>query len=146
MLTKLRTARNNMTRLSLKKYQQTTKIAAEDASPYQLISMLLHELIGCIAAAKGELENNNHAKKGALISKAITIIGVLEGALDHNQGGDISINLSSIYLFCSEKLFEANLNNDSALLDDLIHALLPIKNGWNNIPRDQQNTINVKRN
>jgi flagellar protein FliS len=130
-----------MTRLSLKKYQQTTMSTAKEASPYQLVGMLFEKLLGDIASAKGDMERGDISKKGALISNAISIIGVLEGSLDFENGGDVSNNLASLYKFCSEKLVEANTNNDHELLTEIHQILLPIKAGWDEIPVTEQNAV-----
>lgn len=130
-----------MTHSSLKKYKQTKVSAAKEASPYQLVSMLFQELLGNIAQAKGAIEQGDIARKGELISKAVTIVGVLEGSLDFEQGGDISNNLSRIYTFAGEKLLEANVNNDAKMLEEVIESLLPIKAGWDAIPADKHNEV-----
>ncbi|WDE13230.1 flagellar export chaperone FliS [Thalassomonas haliotis] len=133
-----------MAHISVKKYQQTTVSAAKEANPYQLVAMLFQKLLGNIASAKGAIQQKDHAKKGDLLSKAITIIGVLQGSLDFENGGDISQNLSDLYIFCSDKLVEANTNNDEALLDEIIQILLPIKAGWDSIPKDEQDKVSFE--
>jgi flagellar protein FliS len=130
-----------MTHSSLKKYKQTTVSAAKEASPYKLVAMLFQELLGNIAAAKGAIEQKDLAKKGELISKSLTIIGVLEGSLDFEQGGEISANLGSLYTFASTKLLEANVNNDADMLTEVIETLLPIKMGWDSIPVDKHDEV-----
>ena len=130
-----------MTHASLKKYQQTNKSTAQEASPYQLVAMLFQKLLGNIATAKGAILQNDLAKKGSEISNAIAIIGVLEGSLDFKQGGEVSDNLASLYKFCSEQLLEASTNNDTEKLEDIIQILLPIKAGWDSIPIENQNQV-----
>ncbi len=130
-----------MTHISLKKYKQTTVSAAKDASPYKLVSMLFQELLGNIASAKGEIEQGNVAKKGELISKSLTIISVLEGSIDFENGGEISNNLAALYNYCSELLLDANIKNDTAILDEVIQILLPIKNSWDAIPTENQDAV-----
>ena len=107
-----------MTHASLKKYQQTTKSTAQQASPYQLVAMLFQKLLDNIATAKGAIAQNNLSKKGTEISNAIAIIGVLEGSLDFKQGGEVSENLASLYKFCSEQLLIASTNNDIEKLEE----------------------------
>jgi flagellar protein FliS len=130
-----------MTHASLKKYQQTTKSTAQQASPYQLVAMLFQKLVGNIATAKGAISQNNFEKKGTEISNAIAIIGVLEGSLDFKQGGEVSKNLASLYQFCSEELLLASTNNDTDKLDEVIQILLPIKAGWDSIPLETQGQV-----
>ena len=130
-----------MTHASLKKYQQTTKSTAQQATPYQLVAMLFQKLLDNIATAKGAISQNNYAKKGSEISNAIAIIGVLEGSLDFEQGGEVSNNLASLYKFCCEQLLSASIDNDIAKLDEIIQILLPIKSGWDSIPQENRNQV-----
>ena len=135
----------SMTHASLKKYQQTKKSTAQQASPYQLVAMLFQKLLDNIATAKGAIAQNNFAKKGSEISNAIAIIGVLEGSLDFEQGGEVSENLASLYKYCSEQLLVASTNNDIEKLEDIIKILLPIKSGWDSIPRDTQSQVSFDK-
>ena len=128
-----------MTHASLKKYQQTTKSTAQQATPYQLVAMLFQKLLDNVATAKGAISQNNYAKKGSEISNAIAIIGVLEGSLDFEQGGEVSNNLASLYNFCCEQLLVASANNDIDKLEEIIQILLPIKSGWDSIPQENRN-------
>jgi flagellar protein FliS len=130
-----------MTHASLKKYQQTNKSTAQQASPYQLVAMLFQKLLGNIATAKGAISQKNFEKKGTELSNAIAIIGVLEGSLDFKQGGEVSENLASLYKYCSEQLLVASSNNDPDKLEEVIQILLPIKSGWDSIPVESQGKV-----
>ena len=130
-----------MTHASLKKYHQTNKSTAQQASPYQLVAMLFQKLLGNIATAKGAISQNNFDKKGTELSNAIAIIGVLESSLDFKQGGEVSENLASLYKFCSEQILVASTNNDADKLEEVIQILLPIKAGWDSIPLEAQGQV-----
>jgi flagellar protein FliS len=134
-----------MTHASLKKYHQTNKTTAQQASPYQLVAMLFQKLLGNIATAKGAILQDNFEKKGTELSNAISIIGVLEGSLDFKQGGEVSENLAALYRFCSEELLAASINNDPEKLDEVIQILLPIKSGWDSIPLETQSKVSFDR-
>lgn len=131
----------SMTHASLKKYQQTNKSTAQQASPYQLVAMLFQKLLDNIATAKGAISQKDFAKKGSEISNAIAIIGVLEGSLDFKEGGEVSNNLAALYKFCSEQLLVASTDNSSEKLDEIIQILLPIKSGWDSIPLETQSQV-----
>jgi len=130
-----------MIHASLKKYQQVNKSTAQQASPYQLVAMLFQKLLDNIATAKGAITQKNYAKKGTELSNAIAIIGVLEASLDFKQGGEISNNLASIYVYCSEQLLAASVSNDIDKLNEIAQILIPIKSGWDNIPLDTQQEV-----
>jgi flagellar protein FliS len=130
-----------MTHASLKKYQQVNKSSAQEASPYQLVALLFQKLLDNIATAKGAITQKDYAKKGAELSNAIAIIGVLESSLDFKQGGEISNNLASIYLYCSEQLLTASIDNDIDKLNEVAQILIPIKSGWSEIPLESQDKV-----
>ena len=130
-----------MVHASLKKYQQVTKSTAKEASPYRLVAMLFQKLLDNIATAKGAIAQQDYAKKGAQLSNAISIIGVLEGSLDFEQGGDISSNLASLYQYCSEQLLQASTDNDIDKLNEVAQILIPIKSGWDAIPIEDQDKV-----
>ncbi len=130
-----------MTHASLKKYQQVNKTTAQEASPYKLVAMLFQKLLDNIAIAKGAIVQQDYAKKGEELSNAISIIGVLEASLDFEQGGEISLNLASLYQYCSEQLLEASNNNDIEKLNEVAQILIPIKSGWDNIPVENQEQV-----
>lgn len=131
----------SMTHASLKKYQQTNKSTAQEASPYRLVAMLFQKLLDNIATAKGAIAQGNFSKKGTELSNAIAIIAVLESSLDFKQGGEVSNNLAALYKYCSEQLLVASSSNDIEKLDDIIQVLLPIKSGWDSIPLESQNQV-----
>ena len=100
-----------MTRLSIKKYRQTSVSAKAEESPYQLVSEIFKQILGSIAAAKGAISQNNIEKRNELLNKATVLIGVLEGSLDFEKGGEISTNLAALYEYSVHLIFQANLNN-----------------------------------
>jgi len=130
-----------MTRLSIKKYRQTSISNKAEESPYQLVLELFKQILGNIAAAKGAIAQGDIEKRNKLLNQAITLIGVLEGSLDFEQGGDISNNLASLYEYAIHLLFQANINNSEAELDEALKILLPLRGAWGQIPLDEQNKV-----
>ena len=130
-----------MTHASLKKYQQVNKSIAKEASPYQLVALLLQKLLDNISTAKGAITQKNHEKKGMELSNALAIVGVLKGSIDFEQGGEVSQNLAAVYKYCAEKLVEASSANDAAILDEVAQILRPIKSGWDAIPLENQTQV-----
>ena len=105
-----------------------------DASPHQLINMLIGERWNRVASAKGAIARNEVGRKGELISAAIAIIDNLRASLDHNAGGEISANLASLYDYMEQILVEANLQSDVSKLDEVSGLLTQIRAGWESYP------------
>ena len=79
------------------------------ADPHSLITQMIDGAMTRIAQAKGAISRGETGNKAESISKAILIVGSLEGCLDHEQGGELSQNLSSLYEYMSLSLAQANI-------------------------------------
>ncbi len=120
-------------------HQVGVNAAVADASPHQLIQMLLNGALEKIASAKGHMLRNNH-EKGSCISQVISILDGLRDSLNFEMGGDIAENLNQIYEYCQRRLLQANAENDPRLLDEVTALLREIKTAWESIPAQVEDT------
>ena len=111
-------------------------VLIDDASPHQLITMLLDGALERVAAAKGAMERSEVAMTGEAIGKAISIVDNLRVSLDQNQGGPIAENLSALYEYMTRRLLEANATKDTAMLGEVAGLLKEIKVAWDQVPAD----------
>ena len=115
-----------------------TESAAMSASPHQLITMLFDGAKTAITMARHHMANKDIAAKGKAISKAINIVdNGLKASLDAEAGGpagaELAGNLSSLYDYICQRLMQANLRNDPALLDEAERLLENIGSAWREI-------------
>jgi len=104
------------------------------ADPHKLVSMLFQGALLAISNAKTGIANKQIPVKGAAISKAIAIIDDgLNASLDKNVGGEIAQNLSSLYTYMVYRLIDANIKNDTKILDEVAHLLTELKTAWDTI-------------
>lgn len=119
-----------------KQYQSVgVETSIMDADPHRLIQLLIDGALARMAAARGHIERNEIEERNAMINKAIKIISGLQESLNMDAG-EISQNLERLYDYMSRRLFEANLKNDVAILDEVIHLMTEIKTAWDGI-RDE---------
>lgn len=119
---------------AMKQYQSVnTNAQLVDASPHRLIQMLMEGGLARLAQARGAMERGDVALKGMLIGKAVDIIGGLREALNQEAGGEVAANLDNLYAYMTTRLLEANLKNDSAILDEVAGLLREVKAGWDGI-------------
>jgi len=117
--------------VAMQQYRQVGNHASvEDASPHKLILMLLTGAQERIATAKTHMINGNIAAKGETIGTAMNIVVGLRASLDHDKGGEISSNLDALYEYMEKRLFEANVKNDPAMLDEVSNLLKEITSAW----------------
>ena len=104
-----------------------------EASPHQVVQVMLDALLARIAEASGHLERGEIAAKGEKIGKALAIIEALMLGLDKSRGGELANNLERLYDYASRTLLKANLENRPDLLKEVASLLREIKLGWDGI-------------
>lgn len=115
------------------------------ASPHKLIVMLFDGAIVALGNALSQMQSGDIPAKGKSISKAIAIIdNGLRASLDKRIGGEIALNLDSLYEYMSRQLLLANLNNDEAKITEVQNLLRDLKGAWEAIsPEGAKNTANT---
>lgn len=114
-----------------------------EADPHQLIALLFEGASQRIRRAQACLDQGDVAHKGKAIGEACAIIGHLNGSLDHEAGGEVAANLSSLYDYIVRRLTEANLHNDGSALAETLGLLGEIESAWNAIPQPQRATVDA---
>jgi flagellar secretion chaperone FliS len=124
-------------RSALGAYKATkNQSAIDDASPHQLIAILLEGALARVATAAGAMGRGEVALSGESIGKAIGIIDSLRVSLDPEQGGEIAGNLSALYDYMTRRLLEANATKDPDMLGEVAVLLKEIKAAWDQVPAD----------
>jgi len=104
-----------------------------DASPHQLIQMLMEGFLARINTAKGAMACSDWESKSIYISKAIAIVGGLNEAVDLERGGDIAVNLRQLYNYISTRLLQASNENNEEMLDEVASLMREVKEAWDAI-------------
>ena len=112
-----------------------------EADPHKLIQLLLEGALTRLAAAKTFIEKNNIEKKNEKIGQVVEILCSLQESLDHERGGNISVNLERLYDYMTRRLFDANRLNDTDIINEVMGLILEIKAGWEGI-RDSYEELN----
>jgi flagellar secretion chaperone FliS len=119
---------------AIAQYQRVNNVGSvEGANPHQLILMLMNGALERLTQARGAIERRDIALKGAMIGKATTIIGGLQGSLDRNPAPDYVDNLDRLYDYMQRRLLEANLKNDVTIVDEVSDLLKTLKSTWQEI-------------
>ncbi|MDH5409585.1 MAG: flagellar export chaperone FliS [Gammaproteobacteria bacterium] len=120
---------------AVKQYNQVGVAASvESADPHRLIQMLMQGALEKVAIAKGYMEREDIANKGAHISWAISIVEGLRASLNKDQGGEIAQNLDDLYDYMIRRLLRANVENNIDILDEVSSLLTSVKTAWDEVP------------
>lgn len=110
-----------------------TQSRVADASPHQLISLLLDGALEKIALAKGHILRHEIPQKVTSISRAIAIVDGLRLSLDHTIKNELIDNLDELYSYMARRLLQANMKSDQEALDEVGYLLKEIREAWNAI-------------
>jgi len=80
--------------------------------------------------ARQGIDQNDAKMRNENISKVISILSQLDAALDKSVGGEIAENLSGLYKFLMNQLTQANVQEDSSLLDESEKIINDIKEAF----------------
>jgi len=122
---------------ALHQYQSVNaQTSVVDVDRHQLIQLLFDGAIERINMAKSRIQAKDFEGKNKLINRTIEIVAGLRGFLDFEKGGDISQNLSDLYLYCEHRLFQANMKNDLEALDEVANHIKTVREGWTGIRQE----------
>lgn len=109
------------------------------ATPHQLISLLFGGAANAISRAKIYFAKGNIARRGEMLSKAISIIdNGLRASLNHEIAPEISTDLERLYEYMSYMLLVSNIKNDPKILDEVEALLMTLSQTWQEIEPDMR--------
>ena len=115
-------------------YQQVgIETALANASPHRLIQMLYEGLLSNLSALRGALINQQHEQVSVHVKKASNILVGLEEGLDFEKGGEIAMNLRSLYTYMQRELIELQITRDDYRLEKMIELVIEVKSAWDEI-------------
>ncbi len=98
-------------------------------SPEKLIEMLYEGILKFASLAKRAIENKDIEKKAYYINRTSAIYVELISSLDM-KGGNIAEYLNGLYNYQLTLLTEANIHNDTAKLDEVLHVASVLLETW----------------
>lgn len=104
-----------------------------EADPHKLIQLLLEGSLTRLSLAKNFISQGDIEQKNEKLGQVIEIIGSLQESLDHDRGGEISLNLERLYDYMARRIFDANRLNDVDIINEVMGLLLEVKAGWEGI-------------
>ncbi len=124
---------------ALQQYQQIAmRNAVDDSSPHRLIQMMMEHALSKMNFARGFIERGQVAEKGKAIGDAISVINGLQASLNHKADERMAANFDSLYAYMMRRLLEANLNNDVAVIDEVIVLMSELKEAWDAIAEEAE--------
>ena len=105
------------------------------ANPHQLITVLYEDLLRELRLGALATESGDHALKNERLTKAVALLFALESGLDFDKGAAVAETLSRFYRGCRDAVMRASIDNNAALIRDVVASVGDIADSWKAIGR-----------
>lgn len=112
-------------------YQAYQQNSVTQSTPGELTLMLYNGCLKFLNQAKKGIETKDIELKNTNIQKSQNILRELMITLDQSQ--TISQSMASLYEYMINRLVEANINNDAALVDEVYGLTTEFRDTWKQV-------------
>ena len=100
------------------------------ASPLQLVTRSYEGAIGAVQQAQQCFASGDIMGRSKAITKAVSILTELMISLDHQKGGEISLNLKRLYSYMQQRLLAAHTQKTAEPLIEVVGLLSNLLEAW----------------
>jgi flagellar protein FliS len=119
-------------------YQQYRATKVETAGSVDLVVMLYQGAVKFIRLSLEALERADPKAAHANLVRAQDIIVELLGSLNREAGGQIAVQLASVYDYCFRQLVLANVKKDPAPAREVLGIIRDLGTAWQQIAVQQR--------
>lgn len=109
-------------------YLQYQQNAVQSANPGELVVMLYDGLVKFLKMSIVSLEDKDISGANNSLVRSQDIINYLNNTLDDRF--ELSKNLSALYDFMNRELVEANINKDTAKVNEVLDLVTELRDAW----------------
>lgn len=110
--------------------QRYTETGINTSSPVRLVLILYDGAISSTLKAKRCIEAGDIEGKSVNTNRAMNILYELMNSLDMAAGGEMAVNLHSLYAYCIDRLISASVKLETNPLDTVTRILCTLREGW----------------
>jgi flagellar protein FliS len=125
-------------RRGISAYQSVAMVTAETRDPHELVKLLFVGLTDRIAMARAALEKGDRVARAIAVTKAQKILFGLRDSLDFEAGGELALNLDSLYDYCLRRLVNAHAREDDEIFAEVMDLMVSIREAWKVIPTTKE--------
>jgi flagellar secretion chaperone FliS len=103
------------------------------ADPIGLVRLLYRGAIEAVGLARRHLADGRIRERSHQITRAWEILNELTTSLDHDAGGEISRDLQALYIYMSNRLLDANVQQADEPLAEVEKLLNVLAEAWSDL-------------
>ena len=103
------------------------------AEPMELVRALYGAALDSVEKARRHVREGDIRARSREITKAYEIVTELAESLNHQQGGELSRNLASLYDYMERRLLQANREQSEAPLAEVSRLLGELQEAWRDV-------------
>jgi flagellar protein FliS len=115
----------------------------QTASPKDLLVHLYQGLDRFLRAAQVAMRDHRALAAHVQCTKASNILVELMSTINPEVGGALPDQLRNLYAFLMQRVGEANLRKEPALIDDILPIIDTLRDGWQQVPEEHANLTSV---
>jgi|TARA_B110000967_G_C18596237_1_gene416942 flagellar protein FliS len=122
----------------ISEYHSVAKTTEDTRDPHELVQLLFVGLTDRIAMARAALGKGDRAARANAVTRAQKILFGLRDSLDFKAGGELAVNLDSLYDYCLRRLTKAHASEDDEIFEEVMELMVSIRDAWKEIPTIQE--------
>lgn len=111
-------------------YNAYQRIQTQTSSPGQLVVMLYNALVNDLQRAATALTDGGEERAHGSLVRAQDIVMELMASLDKTQGEELATQLADLYQYIYNRLVEANVKKDAAIVREVASLVTPLREAW----------------
>ena len=119
-------------------YNQVASTKTDTKDPHDLVKLLFEGLTDRIALARSALAKEDREGRAEAVTKAQKILFGLRDSLDFEKGGDLALNLDSLYEYSTRRLIRAHAQEDDSIFQEVMDLMVMIRDAWKQIPTEHK--------
>jgi flagellar secretion chaperone FliS len=119
-------------------YQQYRATKVQTAGSVDLVVMLYQGAVKFIRLGIEALERDDSTTAHTNLVRAQDIVVELHGSLNHEDGGQVSRQLASVYDYCFRRLVQANIKKDTDAAREVVGIMRDLGMAWQQIALQQR--------
>lgn len=117
--------------IGLQRYKETN---INSLTKEKMIVLLYEKIVSDLEEAREAIAARDTVLMNQRVNHSQRIICELNGALDHEIGGEISRNLESLYDYMFHEHLQLVIDKDAEHIDNCLKVLRPLLDSWRRIP------------